>query len=125
MTTLPHRILIIDDQEMMFRILQSALKPLGAQLIFSKSGAEAIQYLKTSESPDAIILDFSMPDDDGIETLRKIRGLTPSRIVPVVMLTARDQTAIRQDAEGLSIHSFMTKPFSPSALLGVLQSILR
>jgi CheY-like chemotaxis protein len=125
MTTSSRKILIIDDQEMMLRILQSALKPLEAEFFFAKTGAQAIRHLEKSGLPDAIILDFSMPGEDGIETLKKIRALTPSQTVPVVMLTARDQTLIRQAAEGLLVHSFMTKPFSPSTLLKTLESILQ
>lgn len=118
-------ILIVDDQELMYRVLQATLRPLGARLSWAKSGAEAIHHIESLGAPDALVLDFSMPDMDGVETLRQIRKLDCGNSIPVVMLTARDQTHIREDAEGLQIHSFMTKPFSPNLLLSTLKQILQ
>ncbi len=118
-------ILIVDDQELMSRVLQATLRPLGARLSWAKSGAEAIEQIKTGGIPEVIVLDFSMPDQDGVETLRQIRQLDNGQLIPVVMLTARDQTKIRQDAEGLKVHAFMTKPFSPNMLLRTIKEILR
>ena len=119
----PPNILIVDDQELMYRVVQATLKPLGARLSWAKSGAEAINHIKTVGVPDVIVLDFSMPDQDGVETLRHIRQLASGESIPVLMLTARDQTHIRQDAAGLKVHSFMTKPFSPNLLLGTIREI--
>lgn len=121
---MPKTILLIDDEEHMIRLLQFALRPVGAHLAAVKSGAAAIRHLVNQPSVDAIILDFSMPDQDGLETLRQIRALASGESIPVVMLTARDQTLIRKDAEGLRVHSFMTKPFSPSILQQTMRSLL-
>ena len=118
-------ILIVDDQELIYRVLQATLRPLGARLSWVHSGENAIEHLKSFGVPDAIILDFSMPEMDGVETLRKIRKLPSGDLIPVVMLTARDQTHIRTDAEELQVHSFMTKPFSPNLLLSTIKQILK
>ena len=69
-------------------------------------------------------MDFSMPGQDGVETLRQIRRLATGAAIPVVMLTARDQTLIRKEAEGLHVHAFMTKPFSPNALLQTIREMI-
>jgi putative two-component system response regulator len=122
-THTPH-ILIVDDQELIYRVLQATLRPLGARLSWVPSGEKAIEHLVSFGAPDAIVLDFSMPEMDGVETLRKIRELPSGDTIPVVMLTARDQTHIRTDAEGLQVHSFMTKPFSPNLLLSTIKQIL-
>lgn len=121
---MPKTILLIDDEEHMIRLLQFSLRPVGAHLAAVKSGPAALRYLEAHPPIDAIILDYSMPDQDGVETLRQIRALENGASIPVVMLTARDQTLIRKDAEGLQVHSFMTKPFSPSALQQTLRNIL-
>lgn len=121
---MPKTILLIDDEEHMIRLLQFALRPVGAHLAAVKSGPAALRYLETHSAADAIILDYSMPDQDGVETLRAIRALPNGADIPVVMLTARDQTLIRKDAEGLKVHSFMTKPFSPAALQQTLRAVL-
>ncbi len=118
-------ILIVDDQELMYRVLQATLRPLGARLHWAKSGAEALEHIASHGTPSVIVLDFSMPDQDGVETLREIRQLENGQLIPVVMLTARDQTHIRQDAEGLQVHAFMTKPFSPNMLLSTIKEIFR
>ena len=123
--TTPPNILIVDDQELMYRVLQATLRPLGARLFWAKSGADALKHIQSDGNPQAIVLDFSMPDQDGVETLRQIRKLENGLSIPVIMLTARDQTHIRQDAEGLQVHAFMTKPFSPNMLLSTLKEIFR
>jgi CheY-like chemotaxis protein len=117
-------ILIVDDQELIIRVLQATLRPLGAHIASAKTGAEAVRHVEETGPPDAIILDFSMPGQDGVETLRQIRQLAAGASIPVVMLTARDQTLIRKEAEGLQVHAFMTKPFSPNALLQTLTEML-
>ena len=118
-------VLIVDDQEMMVRILQTTLRPLGISLASARSGAEAVRYIEETGVPRAIIMDFSMPGQDGVETLRQIRKLASGASIPVVMLTARDQTLIRKEAEGLKVHAFMTKPFSPNELLQTIREMLQ
>ena len=56
---------------------------------------------------------------------RQIRKLPSGSSIPVVMLTARDQTLIRKEAEGLHVHAFMTKPYSPNALLQTIREMLQ
>ncbi len=121
---MPKTILIIDDEEHMIRLLQFTLRPVGAHIAAVKSGQDAIRHLTAHPDTAAIILDYSFPDHNGVETLREIRALDTGATIPVVMLTARDQTLIRKEAEGLGVHSFMTKPFSPSGLQQILRSIL-
>ncbi len=118
-------ILIVDDQELMIRVVQASLKPLGAKLAAARTGMEAVRYIEETGVPSAIIMDFSMPEQDGVETLRQIRKLASGGSIPVVMLTARDQTLIRKAAEGLQVHAFMTKPFSPNTLLQTLKEMLQ
>lgn len=113
---MPKTILLVDDQELIIRVVQAALRPLGAQLPSAKSGPEAVRYFESNAAPDAMVLDVSMPGQDGVETLRQIRALPSGAEIPVIMLTARDQTLIRKEAEGLKVFDFITKPFSPNSL---------
>jgi len=113
---MPKTILLVDDQELIIRVVQAALRSLGAHLPSAKSGQEAVRYFENNPAPDAMVLDVSMPGQDGVETLRKIRELPSGAEIPVVMLTARDQTLIRKEAEGLKVFDFITKPFSPNSL---------
>lgn len=112
---MPKTILIVDDEEHMQRLLQFALRPVNAVVATAKSGAAAIEFFKKSRA-DLIILDYSMPGKNGVEALQELRRLPNGADVPVLMLTARDQTLIRKEAAGLQVAAFLTKPFSPSDL---------
>lgn len=113
---MPTTILLVDDQELIIRVVQAALRPLGAHLPSARSGREAVQFFENNPAPDGMVLDVSMPGQDGVETLRQIRELPQGAEIPVIMLTARDQTLIRKEAEGLKVFDFITKPFSPNSL---------
>lgn len=121
---MPKTVLLVDDQELVIRVVQAALKPLGASLPAARTGAEAIEVIRSHGVPDAMVLDFSMPDMDGAQALRRIRDLPGGAEIPVLMLTMRDQTAIREAAEGLRVFDFMTKPFSPNLLLQTVRRML-
>lgn len=122
---MPKLILIIDDQDLIIRVLQASLRTTGAHIASAKSGAEALKKLAAPPLPNAIILDYSMPDQDGVETLKQIRSLPGGADIPVIMLTARDQTLIREAAQDLSVFAFMTKPFSPASLLQTVKDALQ
>jgi len=108
-------ILLIDDEEHILRLLQFVLRPIDAILQVTRSGMEALAYLV--KNPVAVaLLDYSLPGMNGLETLQQIRSLKEGGVIKVIMLTARDQTTIRAEAEGLNVEAFLTKPFSPSDL---------
>lgn len=117
-------VLLVDDQDLMIRVVRAALKPLGLSLPAVFCGTEAVAYFQSGSTPDGVILDFNMPDMDGVETLRKIRELPNGAAVPVIMLTMRDQTTIREEAKGLAVFEFMTKPFSPNSLQATVRRML-
>jgi DNA-binding response OmpR family regulator len=121
---LNHQILLVDDEEHMLRLLQFALKPVSASIHCVRRGSEALDFLKTNR-PKLVLLDYAMPDMDGVETLRQIRDQAGGDEVQVIMLTARDQTAIRKEAAGLRVQAFLTKPFSPSALVRRATELLK
>ena len=117
------QILLIDDEEHMLRLLQFALKTVSASIYCVKRGDAAVDFLKANK-PNLVLLDYAMPGMDGVETLRNIRAQEGGSAVPVIMLTARDQTAIRKEAAGLNVEAFLTKPFSPSDLVRRARELL-
>lgn len=117
-------VLLVDDQELILRVVQAALSGQGYKLPTCRSGQGAIDYITKHGAPDALILDYSMPDQDGVETLRQIRRLADGGNIQVMMLTARDQTSIRQAADGLKVFEFMTKPFSPANLQKTVKEMI-
>jgi len=121
-------VLLVDDEAHMLRLLQFALQSLPAKLVRVRSSEEAMDVVK-QKTMDLIILDYSMPGKNGVQTLREIREagqeFSTNRKVPVIMLTARDQTLIRREAAGLEVSAFLTKPFSPSDLLQRATELLK
>ena len=117
------QILIVDDEDHMVRLLQFSLKPVAAEITALKRGEAAVAHLENNPT-DLVILDYSMPGLNGVETLRRIREAAGGDRIRVIMLTARDQTAIRQEAAGLNVAAFLTKPFSPSDLVRRVKELL-
>lgn len=115
MNPIKKTILLIDDEEHILRLLQFVLKSIDAHLRVSKTGKEALAFLEQN-SASVVLLDYSLPGMNGLETLQHIRKLKDGGNIKVIMLTARDQTVIRAEADGLNVEAFLTKPFSPSEL---------
>jgi DNA-binding response OmpR family regulator len=118
-----NQILLVDDEEHMLRLLQFALRPVSASIHCVKRGDAAVDFFKAN-NPKLVLLDYAMPGMDGVETLRQIRAQAGGESVPVIMLTARDQTPIRKEAAGLHVQAFLTKPFSPSDLVRRAKDLL-
>jgi DNA-binding response OmpR family regulator len=117
------QILLVDDEEHMLRLLQFALKPISATIHCVRRGDSAVDFLKAN-TPNLVLLDYSMPGMDGVQTLRLIRAQEGGDAVRVIMLTARDQTAIRKGAAELNVEAFLTKPFSPGELVRRVRGLL-
>ena len=107
----------------MLRLLQFCLKPIPASIHCVKRGDAAVEFFKANH-PNLVLLDYSMPGTDGVETLRQIRTQEGGGAVPVIMLTARDQTAIRKEAAGLHVEAFLTKPLQVTRFMSVVDSTL-
>jgi DNA-binding response OmpR family regulator len=117
------QILLIEDEEHMLRLLLFTLKTVSASIHCVKRGDAAVDFLKANKA-NLVLLDYAMPGMDGVETLRHIRAQEGGSAVPIIMLTARDQIAIRKEAAGLNVEAFLTKPFSPSDLVRRARDLL-
>jgi len=117
------RILVVDDERHMQRLLQFSLEKTGCIVETAGSGAEAIEKLRKNP-PDLLLIDLVMPGMDGFATVRELRSFTGLTDLPVIMLTSRGQGDVREEAAELGIVSFLTKPFSPIELMGEARRIL-
>ena len=117
------RILVVDDERHMQRLLQFTLEKTGATVQMAGSGTEAIECLR-KDPADLICLDLVMPGMDGFATVREIRKDPSLPSLPVIMLTSRGQNEAREQATGLGIVSYFTKPFSPTELIAEAKKIL-
>lgn len=120
----PKRILVVDDEKHMLRLVQFNLSKLGCRIDTAQSGEEALEAVKTSPAVDLIIVDFSMPGMNGFETIQAIQALPDYANLPVIMLTARGHVEKAQEFETLNISSTLTKPFSPIELTNQARQLL-
>jgi CheY-like chemotaxis protein len=118
------RLLVIDDEEAIQQIIEACLVDLGGwDVLTASSGRDGIALAQAhaqtgqSEGIDGILLDISMPDLNGFETLALLKSDPITEAIPVVLLTARVLTADRQQFESLAIAAVIEKPFDPLGLV--------
>ena len=123
LTTAPRRVLVVDDEPYIGRIIQLKLEngPYAVDLL--QDGRAALEWLRGDAPADLILLDIMMPHATGLEVLAELRELPHRRNTPVIMLTAKGQEADRERAAELGATDFITKPFSPKKLLARIDEI--
>jgi two-component system KDP operon response regulator KdpE len=115
------RILVVDDDPQIRRVLRTALVAQGYEAVDARNGEEAIERLG-EEKPDLIILDVNMPRMNGLEACRAIRSTSD---IPIIMLTVRDAEADKIQALDAGADDYVTKPFSSPELLARIRAALR
>jgi len=115
------RILVVDDDPQIRRVLRTALVAQGYEAVDARNGEEAIERLR-EEKPDLVILDMNMPRMNGLETCRIVRTTSD---VPIIMLTVRDTEADKIEALDAGADDYVTKPFSSPELLARIRAALR
>lgn len=117
------RILVVDDEPHIRRVLSAILGGQGYDVRTARDGMEGLDELSV-ESVDLVILDLMMPGADGLEILSKIRSDPLRSETPVIILTAKGQDADRDAAMAGGANDFMTKPFSPKKLIARIHEII-
>ncbi len=117
------RILVVDDEPHIRRVLEVMLGKEGFEVVTAEDGAAGLRELASS-AVDLVILDLLMPGAHGLEVLAKIRSDTALASTPVIILTAKGQDADRDAAFAGGADDFMTKPFSPKKLVARIREIL-
>lgn len=103
-------ILVIDDDESMLEIIKSSLNKSGFNTITAVSGQEGLQ-IAAQTKPDAIILDWMMPEMDGNEVLKNLKNNNDLKSIPVMMLTAKDEINNISESLTLGAKEYIVKPF--------------
>ena len=115
------RILVVDDAAFMRLRAAKVLTDNGYEVVQAENGREAVNiYLQWR--PDAVLMDITMPEMDGLAALKEIRKLDPS--ARVAMVTAMGQQAIVMEALKAGARDFVLKPFRPERILATLQKLL-
>jgi two-component system KDP operon response regulator KdpE len=121
MSAAPLRVLVVDDEPPIRKLLRMGLTAQGYQTLEAPNGKAALDLL--SEAPDLIILDLGLPDTQGHDLLRTIRARNES--VPIVVLSSRGDEAGKVQALDLGADDYITKPFGMDELLARMRAALR
>jgi two-component system KDP operon response regulator KdpE len=121
MNPIPIKVLVIDDEPPIRKLLRMGLSTQGYDILEAPNGKTALDML--AEQPALIILDLGLPDIQGHELLRMIRGRNDT--VPIVVLSSRGDEAGKVQALDLGADDYLTKPFGMDELLARLRAALR
>ena len=119
--TIRDKILIVEDEQSIARIISAILNANGYETILARTGTEALSVV-SSNCPDLVILDLGLPDMDGMEILRSLRGWSS---LPVVVVSARTHERDKVDALDAGADDYLTKPFGTDELLARVRTALR
>jgi len=121
MSAAPLRVLIVDDEPPIRKLLRMGLTAHGYHILEAPNGKTALELL--SEAPDLIILDLGLPDIEGHDLLRTIRARNDS--IPIVVLSSRGDEAGKVQALDFGADDYVTKPFGMDELLARMRAALR
>jgi two-component system KDP operon response regulator KdpE len=121
MTAAQVKVLVIDDEPPIRKLLRMGLSTQGYEIMEASNGKTAMERL--ADNPDLVILDLGLPDMQGLELLRMIRGRNES--VPIVVLSSRGDEAGKVQALDLGADDYLTKPFGMDELLARMRAALR
>ena len=118
----PLRVLVVDDEVNLAELVAMALRYEKWQVEVAHTGQQAVS-IAGSFRPDAVVLDWMLPDFDGMEVMRRLRSADPE--VPVLFLTARDSVEDRVAGLTAGGDDYVTKPFSLEEVVARLRSLMR
>src|SRR4030095_13645238 len=118
------RVLLIDDEQFYFKLLQKALKEAEYQLEYAKSGSEGLAKIPSFE-PELLIVDLKLPELDGFEILKRLRRDPKFSYIPVIVITSQDELSEKLKAFELGADDYLVKPFQPEELVARMGILAR
>ncbi|HRW04443.1 MAG: response regulator transcription factor [Caldilineaceae bacterium] len=118
------RILVVDDDRSIVKVVRGYLEQAGFEVLTAHDGESALHMLR-SERPDLLVLDLMLPDRDGWEITRIIRGDKTLGQTPIIMLTARVEDTDKIIGLELGADDYITKPFNAREIVARVRSLLR
>ncbi|MDK2965137.1 MULTISPECIES: response regulator transcription factor [Lacrimispora] len=115
------KLLLVDDEPELRKMVGNILKQNGFKKIIFAADCSHARFMFTSEKPDGVLLDVSLPDGDGFTLMREFRTISAA---PVLFLSARDEDENRLLGLGLGADDYITKPFLPRELILRLHAVL-
>ena len=117
-------ILVVDDEPDLLELVHYTLTRAGYQVYCVKSGEEALTQVE-ARPPDLIVLDLMLPGMDGLEICQRLKRVSQTAAIPIVMLTARSEEVDVVTGLELGADDYLTKPFSPRVLSAHVKAVLR
>lgn len=118
------RILVVDDDKKIVRLVRSYLEQAGYQVLTAHDGETALHNIRR-ERPDLVVLDLMLPDRDGCEITRLVRSDQSLARLPIIMLTARVEDTDKIVGLELGADDYITKPFNPREVVARVRAVLR
>jgi two-component system, chemotaxis family, chemotaxis protein CheY len=117
-------VLVVDDSKVMRDMVTACLRPNGElRITQASSGLDAIEQLSVKHF-DLVVLDLNMPDIGGIEVVEFVRSQDKLRALPIIIVTTRGDDSSRTAALAAGASRYLTKPFTPEAILGEVGALL-
>lgn len=117
-------VLVVDDFDDTRLLLRTWLERRGFRVIEAENGLQAVDQAE-NESPDLIIMDMQMPQLDGLAATRRIRNLKSRGSVPIVAVSAYGADQFREQALAAGCNEYVSTPFEPATLEGIIRSLVR
>ena len=117
------RVLVVDDEPDVLLLCRLNLQQGGHEVLEASEGGRAME-LARERHPDVIVLDLMLPGIDGYDVLEALQADAATSDIPIVVLTAKSLRADRDRSHGLGASAFLTKPFLPSELCEVVDSLV-
>lgn len=116
-------VLVVDDDEFQQKLVAHLLAEANLEVGFAGSGTEALAFLR-KRRPDVVLVDFNLPDIDGVEVTRRFKSRADFASIPVIMITGQSSKAIVVESRKAGAEDFVVKPFDQQILIGTLRRFL-
>ena len=120
---MPHKILVVDDEPALLRLMEFVLAKQGHTMVTATNGEEALDLVR-KQRPDLIVLDIMMPKLDGYQVAEAIRADDDLKHTPIIMLSAKAQEEDIERGVAAGVDRYVTKPFSPDELSTIVSGYL-
>jgi two-component system cell cycle response regulator DivK len=114
------QILVVEDNEKNMKLFRDVLQATGFRTLEAASGSEAVE-LATEHAPDLVLLDIQLPDLDGVEVLRRLRGNERTGAIPILAVTAQAMLGDRERFLAAGFDGYVSKPVNIVELIGTVR----
>jgi two-component system phosphate regulon response regulator PhoB len=117
------KVIVIDDEPFILMMIEDKLKRAGIEVVALRESVGAVEVIR-NEKPDLILMDWMMPEVSGLEVCRALKADDELKDIPIFMLSAKGQEEDIKRGMESGVARYLTKPFSPKALLEIIQEEL-